>query len=65
MLHYNLPRLRIPTCGLIFLAFGASAASVSILLSKAYLCFNRYALFLLLELHAQGLSLADKAHIFI
>jgi hypothetical protein len=32
---------------------------------QAYLYFNRYALFWLLELHAQGLSIADEAHIFI
>jgi hypothetical protein len=34
MLHYNLPPLRIPTCGLLFLVFGALAAWASILLCK-------------------------------
>jgi hypothetical protein len=34
MLHYNLSPLRIPTCGLLFLAFGALAAWASILLGK-------------------------------
>jgi hypothetical protein len=32
---------------------------------QAYLCLNQYARFLLLELYAQGLSLANEAHIFI